>query len=253
MKKVREEVLLQVANLAQRSTPPFRQQLLRRLTDLKRAYVNAYFGLHIKARLGVNEDKRKTALMRDERLVRLQKLSTIDLMPVQHLADFQNRLAGLKSCFALAQEEIEASPVCPHCQFRPAAEMIAGPAGKILEQMDDELDGLLAAWTQTLLANLEDPTTRENLSLLKPEPKKQVDFFVKKGGLLDTLEQDFIQALQEVLSGLVKVVVKAEDVRAALLIGGSPASPAEMKKRFERYLDDLAKGKEPSKVRVVLE
>jgi hypothetical protein len=253
MKKMREDVLLQVVNVAQRSTPSFRQQLLRRLTDLKKAYVNAYCALHMKTRLGVNDDKRKTALMRDERLVRLQKLSTIDLMPVQHLTDFQNRLAGLKSCFALTQEEIEASPVCPHCQFRPATEMTAGPAGKVLAQLDDELDGLLAAWTQTLLANLDDPTTRENLSLLKPEPKKQIDLFMKKGELPDTLEQDFIQALQEVLSGLVKVVVKAEDLRAALLTGGSPASPAEMKKRFERYLDDLAKGKEPSKVRVVLE
>lgn len=253
MKKTRDEVLVQIANLAQRSTPSFRQQLLRRLTDLKKAFVSAYLDLHTKARLGVNEDKRKTALMRDERLVRLQKLSTIDLMPVQHLTDFQNRLAGLKSCFALTREELDASPVCPHCQFRPAVEPAVGPAGKVLEQLDDELDGLLSAWTQTLLANLGDPTTRENLSLLKPAPKKQVDAFMKKGELPDTLEQEFIQALQEVLSGLVKVVVKAEDLRAALLAGGSPATPAEMKKRFERYLDDLIKGKEPSKVRVVLE
>ena len=253
MKKTRDEVLVQIADLAQRSTPSFRQQLLRRLTDLKKAFVNAYLDLHTKARLGVNEDRRKIALMRDERLVRLQKLSTIDLMPVQHLTDFQNRLAGLKSCFALTKEELEASPVCPHCQFRPAVEPAAGPAGKVLAQLDDELDGILAAWTRTLLANLEDPTTRENLSLLKPEAQKQVNSFMTKGELPDTLDQDFIQALQEVLSGLVKVVVKVEDLRAALIAGGSPASPAEMRKRFERYLDDLTKGKEPSKVRVVLE
>ena len=143
--------------------------------------------------------------------------------------------------------------MCPHCEFRPAVEAPAGPAGKVLAQLDDELDGLLSAWTQTLLANLDDPTTRENLSLLKPEPKRQVDSFMKKGELPDSLEEDFIQALREVLSGLVKVVVKADGLRAALLAGGSPASPSEMKKRFERYLDDLMKGKEPSKVRVVLE
>ena len=253
MKKTRDEVLAQIANLALRSTPSFRQQLLRRLTDLKKAFVNVYLDLHTKARLGVNEDKRKASLMRDERLVRLQKLSTIDLMPVQHLTDFQNRLAGLKSCFALTKEELDISPVCPHCQFRPGVAEGAGPAGKVLEHLDDELDGLLSAWTQTLLANLGDPTTRENLSLIRPEPKKQVDAFMKAGEIPDNLEQDFIQALQEVLSGLVKVVVKSEDMRAALLAGGSPATPAEMKKRFERYLDDLTKGKEPSKVRVVLE
>jgi hypothetical protein len=38
-----------------------------------------------------------------------------------------------------------------------------------------------------------------------------------------------------------------------LLSGGSPATPAEMKKRFEDYLDELTKGKEPGKVRIVLE
>ena len=74
-----------------------------------------------------------------------------------------------------------------------------------------------------------------------------------RGELPDPLERGFIEALREVLSGLVKVVVKTGDVKAALLAGGSPASPDEMKQRFERYLDGLAKGEEPDKVRLVLE
>ena len=45
----------------------------------------------------------------------------------------------------------------------------------------------------------------------------------------------------------------AKELKAALLTGGSPASPAEMKRRFEGYLDGLSKGEEPAKVRVVLE
>ena len=43
------------------------------------------------------------------------------------------------------------------------------------------------------------------------------------------------------------------DLRGALLSGGSPVTPAEMKQRFEDYLDQLTKGKEPGKVRIVLE
>ncbi len=42
-------------------------------------------------------------------------------------------------------------------------------------------------------------------------------------------------------------------LRDALLTGGSPATPAEMRKRFEEYLEKLTKGKEPGKVRIVLE
>jgi succinate dehydrogenase flavin-adding protein (antitoxin of CptAB toxin-antitoxin module) len=127
------------------------------------------------------------------------------------------------------------------------------PAGTVLDGLDDELDKLVANFTQTLLTNLEDPTTRGNLDLLKPEPKKLVNGFIKKRELPDDLGQDFIHALSEVLSGLQKVPVKTADLRAALLSGGSPATPAEMKKRFEEYLDKLTKGKEPGKVRIVLE
>ncbi len=253
MKTARDEVLAQIGDPAKRSAAAFRQQTQRKLGDLKKAYLLAYLSMHAKARLGVNEDKRKAQLMGDERLKDLQKLSTIDLMPRQHLSDFQNRLAGLKSCFALTEQELEASPVCPHCNFKPGAEPPAAPAATMLDALDGELDKLVENWTQTLLANLEDPTTKGNLSLLKPEPRKLVDGFIKKRTLPDDLDQDFIHALQEVLSGLTKVSVKIADLRDALLSGGSPATPAEMRKRFEEYLDGLTKGKEPGKVRIVLE
>ncbi len=253
MKTTRDTVLAQISDPAKRTAATFRQQALGKFAALKKAYVAAYLAMHTRARLGVNEDKAKSSLMRDSRLDTVQKLSTIDLMPRQHLTDFQNRLAGLKSCFALNQQELDVSPVCPHCSFKPSAEPTAAPAKATLTSFDGELDRLVDAWTQTLLTNLEDPTTRENLDLLKPKPRKLVDAFMKERALPEDLSHNFIHALKEVLSGLVKVPVKTEDLRAALLAGGSPATPAEMKKRFEEYLDQLTKGKEPGKVRIVLE
>jgi hypothetical protein len=253
MKNARDEVLTQLGDPEKRGLDTFRQQTQRKLSELKKSYVQTYLGLHTKARLGVNEDKRKTGLMSDDRLKALQKLSTIELMHRQQLTDFQNRLAGLKSCFALTEKEIEASPVCPHCNFKPSAETLTAPARTMLDSMDEELDKLVASWTQALLTNLEEPTVKGNLDLLKPGPKKLVQDFIKKRELPDELDQDFIHALGEVLSGLQKVPVKIEDLRSALLSGGSPVTPAEMKKRFEEYLDELTKGKEPGKVRIVLE
>ncbi|MEN6474686.1 MAG: BREX-3 system P-loop-containing protein BrxF, partial [Syntrophaceae bacterium] len=209
-----------------------------------------------------------------ERLKVLRQLSTIDLMPRQQLSDFQNRLASLKSCFALTEQDLEASPVCPHCNFRPSVESNAEPkvlsadsddstlnaqrstlvnAAVVLDQLEDELDRMIEDWTATLLSNLEDPTTRGNLDLLKPEPRKLVDDFIKNRTLPDKLDQDFILSLQEVLSGLIKVSVKIADLRNALLSGGSPTTPAEMRKRFDEYLEELVRGKEPGKVRIVLE
>ena len=144
-------------------------------------------------------------------------------------------------------------PVCPNCNFKPGSEPFAALAGTVLDGLDEELDKMVENWTQTLLANLEDPTTRSNLNLLKSEAKKLVNGFIKKRVLPDKLDQDFIHALGEALSGLQKVPVKIADLRAALLTGGSPVTPSEMKQRFEDYLDQLTRGKEPGKVRIVLE
>ena len=253
MKMARDEILAQLGDPATRGAATFRQQTQRKLTDLKKIYVQTYLGMHTKARLGLDEDRRKTGLIGDERLKLLQRLSTIELMPRQHLTDFQNRLIALKSCFALTEQEMNASPVCPDCSYKPAAEPPAAPVDALLDGLDDELDDLVANWTQTLLTNLGDPTTKGNLGLLKPEPKKLVNSFIKRRSLPDGFGQDFIHALGEVLSGLEKVPFKTDELRAALLSGGSPATPAEMKKRFEEYLDELTRGKEPGKVRIVLE
>jgi hypothetical protein len=80
-----------------------------------------------------------------------------------------------------------------------------------------------------------------------------VEAFLKKRILPEKLSRDFLNAVQEGLSGLVKVVVKIDDLRAAILAGGSPATLTEMKKRVEEYIGELTKGKDPNKVRVVLE
>ncbi len=253
MKTLRSEIMETIMDPAKRGAPAFKQQAQRKLNELKKAYLHTYLEMHDKARLGVNYDKRKAKLMNDERLKSLQKLSTIDLMPRQHLSDFQNRLAGLKSCFALTEQELEASPVCPHCNFKPEVEASAHNSAAQLDAMDNELDTILVGWTQTLLTNLEDPTTKGNMSLLKPEQRKLLDGFIKKNTLPDDLDHEFLHALKEVLSGLIKVPVKTEELRGALLAGGSPVTPVEMKKRFDDYIDSLTKGKEPGKVRIVLE
>jgi hypothetical protein len=254
MRTARDEVLTQIGDLAKRSAAAFRQQTQRKLGDLKKAYLLVYIAMHAKARLGVTEDKRKAQLMSDERLKDLQKLSTIDLMPRQQLSDFQNRLAGLKSCFAFTEQELEASPVCPHCNFKPVAEPTGTPAAAMLAGLDAELDRLVESWTQTLLTNLEDPTTKDRIKkVLSAQQQKIVQSFLNARTLPDEIDHNFLNAIKEALTDLALVSVKADDLRAALLLGGSPVTPTEMRKRFELYLDGLTKGKEPGKVRIVLD
>lgn len=232
-----------------------------KLKKLKQDYINQYISLHARARLGVNDDKRKAGLLGDQRLQTLLKLAGIDLMPRQQLTDYQNRLAGLKSCFALTEQNLDASPFCPHCGFRPVVDLgfsgsdnaQLGNAAAILNALDDELDRMLENWTKVLLSNLEDPITQANMDLLKTDDREPLEAFIKSKELPVPLDSNFVHALKEVLSGLVKVTVKAQELQQALQVTDGPATPAEMKKRFEEYIDQLTKGKDPAKVRIVME
>ena len=253
VKKAREETVGQLLDADKRADPNFRQQALGRISDLKKAYIQEYISLHSKSRLGLNDDKRKASLLQDGRLKRLQSLSTIDLMPVQQLKDFQNRLAGLKSCFNVTVKELETSPSCPDCQFWPSVENAGTPASTALESLDDEMDRLEATWSQTLANELEDPITQQNLPLLRPEQRAVVDAFLTSRSLPDDLDKEFIEAVIEALSGLAKVIIGTEDLKTALLSGGSPATISELKRRFDNYLSETSKGQDPSKVRIVLE
>jgi Family of unknown function (DUF6079) len=253
MQATRNDILAQVNIPAKRKAPSFRQQTAQKLNERKKEYVAAYLALHTKARLGANDDRRKAALLRDERLEKLKKLATIDLMPAGQLSDFQSRLDGLKTCFAVTEQEMQANPVCGHCGYKPVSEDPRTPVSSLLADADSRLDKLLTEWTKTLLDNLKDPATRATVELLPAKRRNLVDAFVSAGELPEELKQDLIQALQEVLSGLSKVVLKLDDLRAAILEGGMPAPPGEIKKRIEDFLASLTKGKDASKVRIVLE
>lgn len=224
------------------------------LGQLKRDYLSAYVGQHSKARLGVAEDKTKSVLRKDPRLVSMRALAGISLMPTSQLSNFEEKLDKLKSCAALVDSELAASPVCPHCGFRPANEqgdML--PAANVLKLLDDELDRLLGGWQQTLLDNLEDPIIQSNFDLLRPAAKTLVDGFVKSKAMPDPVPPDFVSAVQEALSGLEKIGISSDDIKKALLQGGSPASPDELRKRFESLLNDRCKGKDTTKLRFVVE
>ena len=250
MKATRQDVLdaLKQADLTTQS-----QSIGAKLQKLKKDYTVAYIGLHTKARLGVNDDKRKAGLLGDPRLQTLLKLAGIDLMPRQQLTNFQNRLAGLKSCFALTEQNLDSTPICPHCGFRPSVETSAAAGSQVIDQMDAQLDTLLAGWTSTILGNLEDPITQANMDLLKIDDRKPLEAFIKSKELPAPLDSNFVHALKEVFSGLVKVTVTAQELQAALQVTDGPATPSEMKKRFEEYIDQLTKGKDPAKVRIVVE
>lgn len=247
----RKEIL---DKLAQDRSGQNASEYRQRLVSLKKDYLSAYTAQHSKARLGVAEDRTKSALRKDPRLFALRALAGIALMHTGQLAAFDEKLDKLKSCASLIESELATRPVCPHCGFRPSSEQLELlPAANVLKALDDDLDHLLERWQQTLLDNLEDPIIQGNFELLKKPQRDLIQGFLTSRKLPDPVTPDFVAAVQEALSGLEKISVTSADIKAALLQGGSPATPEDLRKRFESFLNDRCKGKEASKLRFVVE
>ena len=244
------ETTIREADLS--SLPQEFERLSSVLRVFKREFITLYMQLHTRVRLGVNDDRRKGALLADPRLQTLERLAGIELMPRQQLTDFQNRLATLRSCFALTERDLHASPICPHCGFRPQAGGMSS-GSNMLAQIDRQLDDILASWTAALLSDVEDPITRHNLDLLHSEDAQAVKAFIAAKSLPDPLDSGFIQALREAFSGLVRVTASLKGLDDELLGDQGAVTADELRARFEAWLNKLLRGKDHKKARIVLE
>ena len=123
----------------------------------------------------------------------------------------------------------------------------------VLDQIDQQLDSLLENWTKTLLDNLDDPTAKKSIKLLPAEQKEAVNAFVKSRSLPDKISNDLVQGMQQALSGLIAISVKFADLLDALSDGGAPCTVEQIQTRFEEFVQKITRGKEPAKVRLVID
>jgi hypothetical protein len=178
------------------------------------------------------------------------------VLPRQELSDLENQqLYSLTPCLqGAAPKELDASATCRHCDYRPVAEGVGGAtASARLESAEAKADALLLDWAARLKENLSDPTVAAQLGLLEASKKGVVDSFMASGELPNPVSDEFIDAMREVLGGLDRVAVDPGTMTEALKRGGMPVKAAELRERFNGWLDEITRGKDPSKVRIVIE
>ncbi|MBN2286364.1 MAG: ATP-binding protein [Tissierellales bacterium] len=225
----------------------------RDMETLKEEYINEYFAHHQKARLNVVNDQMKAKLINDKRFRTLDQLTEIELLPKQELISIKKMLGELKSCFSLRKTELEKTPICPHCNFKPNEPNAEIAAEQRLSHIDREMDNLITHWKQTMLENLSDPNIAADLNLLTEDERTIILKFQKSEELPFPVTKTFIDAIQEVFSGLEKIKINMSQVMEALRGSSGAATQQEIKLRFNNYIDQLMKGKDHKKVRFVIE
>ncbi len=253
VRQAREKAYQKLADSELRADKKLVATLERELAELQKKYRSRYLELHGKARLSTVADKKKGALSNDQRIKQLRAIAGLEGMPRQALDGFEDQLHRLKPCFALVEKDLADLPVCPHCNFRPNEESVGEPATAALERLEFELERMHEDWTRMLLDDLKDPMVEKSLSLLGDAAGAEIRTFRKDRELPEPVPASFVQALQEVLSGLDGVHIGQSELLSALTKGGARCTPEDLKHRLDAFISAKLRGKEAAKVRLVIE
>lgn len=221
------------------------------LTDLKKKYIAWYMAEHKAYRLDHAGSQKKGTIQQSTTWKSLIALKGIHgILPTSQLMDLTGQLVALKTCYELAEPEMQKQADCPHCHFNPA-DNDSKPVHGRLGQIEDKADEILNGWTNTLKSALEDPMLEEQKALLGKNARAAIDKFLQSGHLPIPVDQQFIDSVNAMLSGLESLEVHMDKLQAVMTSWG-PCTPEDFKQKLAQWVDSQTSGKDKSKVRIVI-
>jgi hypothetical protein len=141
---------------------------------------------------------------------------------------------------------------CPGCgsgllpgEVFPLSITVANPGGVPLE---------VHLGAQTLREGLTGPMAQKSLALMAPTERERLEAFRDGGDLPNPLDKPFLRALAHALGGLERVTVSPEEILLALTKNSkAPCTVEEIRSRFDQLMTQLTQGKDPQRIRIVIE
>lgn len=217
-----------------------------RLNQLKNRYADWYLKLYLKYRISEADNTQKQALLDSEEKAICDILKEADFLSSGQYHQWLSKLAKLQPADSNVNKELILT--APYQDFNPIDfedESIVS-----VQVCKKELAELLNTWQQTLKDTLEDPMVKKNMSLLDPSQVKLLKDFEN-----DTvkLQKDNALAIRNAImslhKGLEKIELSLDGMKATF---NKPLTPDEAVEAFKAYVDNISKGKERDKIRIIL-
>ena len=217
------------------------------------SYRKCYLESHKQYRLDINLDKQKKALLEDDRISTLRRIATLKTINEASLDAVLDRLASLQTCWRLEEKDLKSNDVCPHCGFTLATPDPPSPISATdLDDIGEQLDRMEKKWVKDMLAQLKDPAI--DRSVLKTAELAPLEEFEKAQAFpmdTDTLSR-FVASADKAFSGLTRVVITTKDLVKSIVGDGEALTPNQLKSCVSDLIDDVTKGLDPAKVRIVV-
>ncbi len=243
-----------ITNINSRLDDSTNSDFYRQMNSLKNDIISEYIKYHQKARMNKKQDDIKKGIIKNDKMIKLNKLKGIELMPSSDLDNLYDKLNNLKPCFSVTKTDLEITLACPHCKFDPNRESFDKAVDLIIDDIKDEIEQIYNNWIEAITRNLEDPLTKPSIELLeKKEERDEVSNFLKRKDFPDKGDKlnDFINGVNKASAGLEKVILKADNTIKALKLGGFPCTVEELIERFSEFI--IKKTNKNEKSRIILE
>src|SRR5699024_4245860 len=162
---------------------------------------------------------------------------------------WRDKIQSLKDCYHLTAEKLEHQPECPNCHFNPREEQNRKKIS--IDELDEELDDILATWTDTLLTNFNDPAIKHSIDLLEESQKQLIQSFINQQEFQLPLSIDLINAINIVLKGIHQENIDMEQL-LKVVGDGNPITINEAKQNFEKLLTALVGNNDENRVRLTV-
>jgi len=217
-----------------------------RLSQLKNCYAVWYLKLYLKYRISEADNTQKQALLDSEEKAICDILKEADFLSSGQYHQWLSKLAKLQPADSNVNKELILT--APYQDFNPIDFEDASIVS--VQVCKKGLAELLSTWQQTLKDTLEDPMVKKNMSLLDPTQAKLLKDFES-----DTvkLQKDNALAIRNAImslhKGLEKIELSLDGMKATF---NKPLTPDEAVDAFKAYVDNISKGKERDKIRIIL-
>jgi hypothetical protein len=216
------------------------------LNNYKEQYAEWYLKLFLKHRISESDNTQKQALLDSENKSICDILKEADFLSTGQYAQWIEKVNKLQP----ADNRVNKSLIliAPYQDFNPID--FEGSQLLSVEQLKTELNNLVQQWTSALKDTLDDPMVKKKVDLL--DQNLQILLTKFKGDKIKLSKDNALNirnAIMDLHKGLEKVEVSIEGMKTTFY---KPLTPDEAIDAFRLYIDQVAKGKERDKVRIIL-
>ncbi|MFA5229090.1 MAG: DUF6079 family protein, partial [Candidatus Paceibacterota bacterium] len=216
------------------------------LHQLKERYAEWYLDLYLKHRISQKDHTQKIALLDSDAKAICDILKDADFLSSGQFMQWLQKINKLQPADSKVNKSLILT--APYQDFNPAD--FEGAEVLNVKQLKTDLEELLDQWTDTLKDTLDDPMVKKKMNLLDDATQKLLSNF--KSGAIELAKDNALRirnAIMDLHKGLEKVELSIESMKSTF---NKPLTPDEAIEAFKAYIDEIAKGKERDKIRIIL-